>query len=953
MPATVAAALAAISIETVVGFLVKTAISIAISSVLSKKPKAASDFGAIARDQQITANNPIAPTRIIYGDTLVGGTPVFMHRTDIVSGEYEDRGEQYSVATSITVAFPSAQDNGVSFRNYVGFNEETGQSAYETENLTAVPSAPAQGQYSVSGGTYTFNAADVGRQIVIGYKRVVSQTVVGKYLHLVIELAGHEVHAIDDIWFDDEIIPLDGSGNATGRHAGAVYVAKHLGSPDQAADATLISHAPDKWTANHRLRGRAYIYVRLAKNADLFPNGVPNIRARVRGKKVYDPRSGLTAYSENVALCVADYITSAEGLNADYDTEINETLLTAAANVCDESVTLAGGGSEARYTCNGTFLSSEAPKDVLGKLKVAMAGHIIRVGGQWHLYAGAWRMPAVTLTNDDLRGPVRVTPRISRRDLFNGVKGVYVSPGNAWQPADFPAVTNATYLDEDQGEASWLDMDLQFTDSAATAQRLAKIQLEAVRQQISVTLPCKLSALRVQPPDVVNLTLADFGWSAKAFEVTGCKLVVDTGDDGAPYIGVDLILRETASTIYDWNSGEETTVDPAPDTNLPNPFAIAPPGAPTVTEALYSTTGSAGVKARALVSLDTTIDAEAVEWVVEYREQGSNTWLARPRVRGFPDTLEDLAPAVYEFRARAFNRLGIGSLYSPTTVQQIVGLSAPPADATGFSLIKSAGFGLAQWTRTADLDVQINGKAVVRHSPLTSGATWQNGIIVEEFPGGDVSGLVPLMTGTYMLKFQDSSGNWSVNAASYVATEGMVTGFTTVGTLTEHPAFSGAKTNVAFDSDLDGIKLDGVTLIDSMVTDIDDWPFIDALGGISSTGSYAFASTLDLSTVETRRYEADIAALSFDTGDTIDNRLDDIDDWDSIDGSVVNSCDVTLYGRFTDDDPSGSPTWGPWTPFFVADFTARAAQFKLDFISGNAQHNIVVTELAVAAKEPA
>ena len=180
----------------------------------------------------------------------------------------------------------------------------------------------------------------------------------------------------------------------------------------------------------------------------------------------------------------------------------------------------------------------------------------------------------------------------------------------------------------------------------------------------------------------------------------------------------------------------------------------------------------------------------------------------------------------------------------------------------------------------------------------------------------------------------------------------MVTGFTTVGTSTQHTAFTGSKTNVALDTTLGGIKLDGTTLIDSMVTTIDNWPFVDGLGGVSGTGSYAFDTYLDLSTVTTRRFEADIKALSYDTGDTIDNRLDNIDTWDSIDGAVVNDCDVTLYARTTDDNPAGSPTWGEWTPFFVADFTGRAAQFKLDFITGNAQHNIVVTELAVMAKIP-
>ena len=109
---------------------------------------------------------------------------------------------------------------------------------------------------------------------------------------------------------------------------------------------------------------------------------------------------------------------------------------------------------------------------------------------------------------------------------------------------------------------------------------------------------------------------------------------------------------------------------------------------------------------------------------------------------------------------------------------------------------------------------------------------------------------------------------------------------------------------------------------------------------------------MDLGSVATRRFEASLKAFSYDTGDTIDDKLDNIDDWGPIDGGTVDDCDVTLYARVTDDDPSGTPVYGEWTPFFVADFTGRALQFKLDFVSGNATHNILVEELAVAAKEP-
>jgi hypothetical protein len=105
--------------------------------------------------------------------------------------------------------------------------------------------------------------------------------------------------------------------------------------------------------------------------------------------------------------------------------------------------------------------------------------------------------------------------------------------------------------------------------------------------------------------------------------------------------------------------------------------------------------------------------------------------------------------------------------------------------------------------------------------------------------------------------------------------------------------------------------------------------------------------------VATRRVEADIKALSFDSGVLFDSLPGLFDDGgDDFDGEAVNGCDVTLYYSATNDNPAGSPVWGPWTPFFVADVTCRAIRFRLDFLSDNAAHNINVSTLRVDVKNP-
>lgn len=336
---------------------------------------------------------------------------------------------------------------------------------------------------------------------------------------------------------------------------------------------------------------------------------------------------------------------------------------------------------------------------------------------------------------------------------------------------------------------------------------------------------------------------------------------------------------------------------------------------------------------------------------VAYREAEGN-WVTLPEMSSQTIDLDGLTPGSYEFVVRQLSSLGTPSLPNSLT-RQVFGKTALPVDAEDFSVVASGGFGLARWLLSPDLDVRVGGRAVVRHSPLVVGATWNDGLILDEFDGNAVSGIVPLITGTYMLKFVDSSENFAEIAASFVATEGMVTGFITVGTITEDPTFTGVKTLVK----LNGahLELGPAMLWDSIAGNWDDvTEDFDDIGEQATEGSYEFSNYLDLATVLVRRFEADIEVLLIDNSRVFDSMAGDWDDVDGTwDGGDINDCDVTLYASMTSDNPAGSPTWGPWTEFMVADFLGRAAKFRLDFVAGSVNHNIQVHGLTVHAKIPA
>jgi hypothetical protein len=203
-------------------------------------------------------------------------------------------------------------------------------------------------QASAQGRNVTSRDSAAYHQIVYGECRVGGTIVFNEnagpnneYKHLVIIFAGHEVEGLSGMLLDDEPVQFDAYGNAVGRFAGYFSAFFFNGSEDQTALYELKFDHPDKWTTAHRLRGLAGIYVRLKVNADLFPNGVPNITVICRGKKVFDPRLQQYVWTSNAALCLADYYCDKKhGLGFDFEKDIDIPELIASANVCDEQIQL-------------------------------------------------------------------------------------------------------------------------------------------------------------------------------------------------------------------------------------------------------------------------------------------------------------------------------------------------------------------------------------------------------------------------------------------------------------------------------------------------------------------------------------------------------------------------------------------------------------------------------------
>lgn len=363
-----------------------------------------------------------------------------------------------------------------------------------------------------------------------------------------------------------------------------------------------------------------------------------------------------------------------------------------------------------------------------------------------------------------------------------------------------------------------------------------------------------------------------------------------------------------------------------------------------ISESLYQS--GTDVITKITVSWDAA--SGAVAYALQYKKDDDNfTLLPQTSVRDL-DIL-NVQPGNYTVQVCSINVIGKKSLPTKIT-KQILGKTAPPADVVGFSMVPNAGQAYLTWNQATDLDVLVGGQVVIRFTPNLTGQSWNDAIeIVPAVPGTATSALAPLLTGTYMIKFVDSSGNSSVNADEVITTAPYTSSLNIVQTLTEDPTFSGTKTSMVIDSSSladpalvlgSDILVDSYGLVDGLIS----WDFP---GGIAPSGTYDFAETVDLGGVWPTSIKSNIIVQAFDIAGVWDERLDPMDEWTDIDGDAIDDVNATLYVRTTNDDPGGTPTWTDWMRIAAGDVNARGFQFQLEATNGNSNHNIFIKNLAV------
>jgi hypothetical protein len=405
-----------------------------------------------------------------------------------------------------------------------------------------------------------------------------------EFIDYIIALSAHKVASIDEIYFEEKLA-WTAVGGVTATYTG--YLTVTTITEGTAGNAAPVN-AGAVWDASCRLTGCAYVRIRIKRTGNSKKTESPLVQglpSRVtiigEGALLYDPRLDSTVPGGSGSHRANDQATWGTYAGADhYDNpalqllwfllgwKINgklsvgagvpparldlESFITA-ANICDEDITLAIGGTQKRYRTSGTVSDEDGRMDSINTFLACMNGTLRDSGGKLTLalLKNDLADPVLDFTDGDFLGEFAWDQ--TGGGLAQGhniIRGKYVDPStqSLYQMAEYPEVT----LPSLDGIERVMTFDVPFVEDGRRAQRLAKqvLQRHQFRGQLSAEFNAK--ALGCEVGHIVTITLSALGFNEKPFRVISKEVRVDGR--------VPLALLEESPLIYQWDRDDRAPV---------------------------------------------------------------------------------------------------------------------------------------------------------------------------------------------------------------------------------------------------------------------------------------------------------------------------------------------------------------------------------------------------------
>jgi hypothetical protein len=398
------------------------------------------------------------------------------------------------------------------------------------------------------------------------------------------------IDGYEEFWLADTKCVLDAGGFVTNAfNIGSDYhiqMTNRVGTDDQAVIGIINSQFPTLWTADHHVNGVAHVGIKFRQTGaqtdflNVYPGGdAPPLRVVIRASHVWDPRNpaqdrdtpATWTWSDNPVLCALDYHRHRDGMGlAPFDDLLFTDAAIAedwipAADICDEPVPLAAGGSEKRYRCAGGYeLPASSPKRVLAALMATCDGQVFqRTDGAIGIRVGNGVSSPVTI---DDRSVLNYADFRRGANVFlacNEVTARYMSPQHDYQETEADPYRDEENITE-TGQVLTHAMDLSWVPSHSQARRLMKIQFARLNPEWQGRTINNLFGLNAYNERFLTQSLTELGIENKSFEIGDFSF--DLGQ-GVVSIG----LSSLDGSAYEWNPAVDEGIPPVVPPDLVNP----------------------------------------------------------------------------------------------------------------------------------------------------------------------------------------------------------------------------------------------------------------------------------------------------------------------------------------------------------------------------------------------
>lgn len=253
-------------------------------------------------------------------------------------------------------------------------------------------------------------------------------------------------------------------------------------------------------------------------------------------------------WSMNAALIILDYLWHSDGGRIPYvllEPAIDDWK--AQADICDEAVDLAAGGSVPRYQLAGGYYFDAAPRDVLPQMLDPIFGKLKqRADGALILRVGQAETPGVTIADEDILS-FQMQRGLDVTDMRNEIRATYTSPDDDYQTQDTDPWDDQDSIDT-QGLQS-AALDLGWSPNVSQTRRRQKIEAYRLNPPWNGTITTNMRGLRALDETVLTVQIAELSVD-ETFEKTSFKADIGTG---TCVIGI----RSLSAAAFDWDAATE------------------------------------------------------------------------------------------------------------------------------------------------------------------------------------------------------------------------------------------------------------------------------------------------------------------------------------------------------------------------------------------------------------